>query len=116
MTEDRDIIPLQASHVTQHMNGHEKTDWSVEKNVTDEKIYTFPKHYTEAEIFHIMDFAKKYELEALNIGINLEKTRQNGVLKTIIDQQKQLIGQLANDNERLAEALEREMFKNVVEV
>ena len=115
MNIDNDIIPLQACHVTQHTNGHEKTDWSVEKNITDEQIYKFPKTYTEAEIFHILDFAKKFELEALNIGINLEKTRQNQVLKNIIDTQKKLIGDLANDNERLATALEKEFFKNLPE-
>ena len=113
--QDKDIIPLQASHVTQHTNGHIKSEWKVEKNMTDELICTFPSTYREDEIFRIMDFAKKFELEALNIGINLEKTRQNGALKSIIDQQKVLIVQLGADNERLAKALEVEMFKNVIE-
>jgi len=115
MSKQEDLIPLQASHVAQHTNGHIKSDWSVELNKTDEKILEFPSTYTDAEVFKIMDFAKKYELEALNIGINFAKKQGNVYLKSIIDEQLKIIELLKSDNERLAKALETEMFKNIVE-
>jgi len=115
MKIQEDLIPLQASHVTQGTAGHIKTPWSVQLNGTEDKILEFPSTYSENEIFHIMDFAKKYELEALNIGINFAKRQGNAYMKDIIDKQLSIIKALKADNDRLAMALEKEMFKNVVE-
>ena len=109
------LIELAASSITQHTNGHIRSEWKVYTTGNDRPIMTFPSTYKENEIFNIMDFAKKYELKAFNAGIKFQKDKQNEVLKEIIENQKTLIEALKNDNERLAEALEREMFKHVVE-
>ena len=111
---DRDLIPLQASHITQLTSNGKKSTWSVQKNITDEELLTFPKHFSEDEIFHIMDFAKKYEMEALTAGITFQKDKQNQALKSIIDQQKEMIIQLGAANDTLATALHTEMCRNEV--
>ncbi len=115
MTKQEDLIPLQASHVTQGTSGHIKTAWSVQLNGTEDKILELPSTYSEDEIFHIMDFAKKYELEAFNIGINFAKRQGNAYMKDITDKQLNIIKALKSDNDRLASALEKEMFKNIIE-
>jgi len=109
------LVELADSTITQHTNGHVRSEWKVMLPGSEKPIMTFPSTYRENEIFNIMDFAKKYELKALNAGIRFQKNKQNEVLKEIIDNQKKLIEALKVDNERLAEALEREMFKHVVE-
>jgi len=110
------LVELADSSVTQHTNGHIKSEWKVYTAGNNTPLIEFPKTYTDAEIFHIMDFAKEYELKALNAGINFQKGKQNQVLKNLIATQKKIIETLKVDNERLAEALEREMFKHIVEV
>lgn len=110
------LVELADSHVTQHTNGHLKSEWKVYTADNDKPLVQFPSTYTENDVFRIMDFAKKYELKALNAGISFQKDKQNGVLKEIIDNQKKLIEDLKEDNERLASALETEMFKHVVQV
>jgi len=107
------LVELADSSITQQTNGHIKSEWKVMTQGNDKPIMTFPKTYTDNEIFSIMDFAKKYELKALNAGIKFQKNKQNGLLKELIDNQKKLIEALKKDNERLAEALEREMFKHI---
>ena len=108
------LVELADSYVTQNTNGHIKSEWKVFSQNDDKSIIEFPKTYSETEIFHIMDFAKEYELKALNIGINFQRDKQNQVLKDLIDNQKNVIEALKKDNERLAEALEKEMFRTEI--
>jgi len=116
-TQDKinSLVELADSNITQHTNGHIKSEWKVMAQGNDKPIMTFPSTYSENEIFSIMDFAKDYELKALNAGIKFQRDKQNAVLKELIDNQKIIIEALKVDNDRLAEALEREMFKHVVE-
>ena len=102
-----ELIDLQSAHITQHTNEIAgKTDWSVEKNITNERITTFPKKLKEAEVFSIINFAKKYELIAFNAGIKLQKKRQNDFLAATIKELQQNNQALANENIRLAGILE----------
>ena len=76
MSNQKELIFIQNSHVTQHTNANsEKTEWSVQKNESNEELYTLPKHWDESTVFTALDFAKKFELEALNVGINFGVSR-----------------------------------------
>ena len=109
------LVELADSHVTQQTQGHIKSEWKVYTDGNTKPLIEFPKHFTEKEIFLIMDFAKEYELKALNAGIKFQKKKENEYLREIVDKQKFIIEALGKDNDRLAEALEREMFKGVEE-
>ena len=101
------MLELATSHVTQHTTNNGKTDWSVQLNETDKEIFTLPKQLNETEVFAIMDFVKKYELEAFNKGIEFQKDKQNSVLKITIDSQLNLIKKLEDENERLSDVLDQ---------
>jgi len=101
------MLDLASCHITQHTNNNEKTDWSVQLNETNEEIFKLSKKLNENEVFGIIDFAKKYELEAFNKGIKFQKDKQNKVLKDTIDKQLQLINTLKSENERLATILDK---------
>ena len=96
------MLDLSTIHVTQHSNGHTKTDWSVQLNETNEEIFVLPKTLNEKQVFAIMDFAKKYELIAFNKGINFQKGKENSILKEKIDTQNMVIEQLKKENERMS--------------
>lgn len=109
------LVELADSHVTQHTSGHIKSDWSVFTAGNDKVLQMFPNTHTEQDIFRIMDFAKEYELKALNAGIAFQKDKQNLLLANTIAEYKKITAGLMADNERLAAALEKEMFKRIVE-
>lgn len=102
-----ELIPLQSLHVTQHNNGGVKSDWSVEENITNDRLHTLPARLNEAEVFSITKFAKKYELEAFNKGIDFQKTKQNEYLKSVIKELQFNNDNLAKENVRLANILEK---------
>lgn len=101
-----EYILLAHAHVNQTTIKGEKTDWSVEANKTNKQLAVLPKSLTDAEVFSILDFARKYELEAFNTGIVFGKEKQ---LKTDEDRITDLETKLrlaGAENERLAEALD----------
>lgn len=105
------LVELTGSSITQITQGHVKSDWKVYANDTDKVLCAFPSKYSENEIFHIMDFAKEYELKALNAGIKFQRDKQNGALGETIAKQKKLIEALKQENEKLADALDKEISK-----
>ena len=60
----KELIKLQNAHVTQHTNGHIKSEWSVEENESNDVLGLFPANINEETMFKILDFSKKFELEA----------------------------------------------------
>jgi len=106
MEETKSLLALATTHVNQYSKGSEKTDYQLQLNETGEVIYEFPKALTDAQMFGIMDFMKKYELEAFNTGIKFQKTKDNKVLKETIDILKGTIDVLEAENDRLANALD----------
>jgi len=103
MTE---LIDLQNSHVTQHTTNGIKSDWSIEKNITDEQIFILPSKLNDMEVAKIMRFIKNYELEAFNTGIKFQKDKQNGFMKDTITTLQKNNSDLARENIRLATILE----------
>jgi len=100
------MIKLQNSHVVQITKGADKTDWSVQENETNNELFVLPKHYTDSEVFHIMDTMKEYELVAFNRGIEFQKGKQNAVLNDTIKANEKVISFLKGENNKLASALD----------
>ena len=105
--ENKDIIHLQHSHVTQYANDGVKGDWLVRKNITSENLAKLPGHLSEADVFTIMDFAKKFELLAFNEGIGLGKEKTVKVYQEMIDKMNENLAIARAENERLAGILEK---------
>ena len=62
---NEDIIHLQHAHITQYSDINGAGPWHVRKNITNEDLAELPSDLTEAEVFTVMDFARKYELIAV---------------------------------------------------
>lgn len=108
-----EYIDLQHSHVTQHTNNNEKTPWRVCQNITNRRLAELPKQLTEAEVFDIMAFAKKYELLAFNEGIAFGKKETVKVYDEQIKILKDRLNMAIGENERLATVLDKQTRKEV---
>jgi len=104
----KELIKLQNAHVTQHTNGHIKSEWSVEENESNDVLGLFPSNINEETMFKILDFSKKFELEAFNVGISHGKKITVKVYDEKIKQFNSVVEELRNENERLASALDNE--------
>jgi len=111
-----DIIQLQNANVTQGTNGHIKTPWTVKENITGTDLFTLPKDIIDKDMFKVMDFAREYELIAFNKGIAFGKEKTVKVYDEKLKHLQFAVNEMRAENERLAEALEREMFKDYVEI
>lgn len=98
----KELIKLQSAHCTQHTTEGVKGDWKVEENETNKNLATFPPNISDEVMFQILNFARKYELEAFNAGITFQKGKQNAVLQQTINEQLAVIEALGHDNNRLA--------------
>ena len=102
----KEFIKLENAHVTQHINGAIKSEWSLEANSSDEKLWGFPSTFTEKQMFGVLDFARKYELEAWNAGIKFGKQKTLEVYNPKIKFIEEQIEYMKKENEKLANALE----------
>ena len=106
--ENEDIIHLQNAHVTQYNNeGSNKTEWKVRKNITSEDLFELPGDLTEAEVFKVLEFARKYELIAFNEGIRFGKNELKRSYDSTIKQLQNNIMLAREENIRLATTLEK---------
>ena len=105
-----EFLNLSDAHVTQHTTSKRKTPWSIEANESNEKLHELPAHLTEPEVFNILHFGRKFELEAFNVGIQLGKKKTVEVYDDIIKDYKNKLGLAIAENERLATALEKHII------
>ena len=103
---DIEYIDLQSSNYTQTTTHGVRGDWRVRKNITGEDLQTFPPLVSDELMYSILTFAKKFELIAFNAGINFQKDKQNGVLAAKIQDITNLNTALADENTRLATAID----------
>ena len=101
-----ELIDLQSANATQLTSNGSKGEWSIKKNITGELIQVLPAIVSDELIFTILDFARKYELIALNAGINFQKGKENELLADNIIILKQINRDLVEENTRLANILE----------
>ena len=79
--QPKDLIDLAHCNAYQTTNDGVKSDWLIRKNITGEELGQLPSHLSEEVIFQILHFARKYELIALNAGIQFQKQHQNAILR-----------------------------------
>lgn len=103
--ENVDLIHLQHAHVTKYTGEKGESKWLVRKNITSEDIAELSSDYTEAEIFEIMDFARNFELTALNEGIEYGKNLNKKWFMEQVEQQEKQLQLLREENERLSDKL-----------
>lgn len=103
---EQELIQLQSCHMTQHSGDNGKSPWSIEENITNDKLGELPRNLSEKEVFAIIHFARDYELKALNAGIKFQKGKNNEYLKSQIHELKIAVKGLMLENEKLAEALD----------
>lgn len=107
MEETKALIPLATAHVTQTKTDKAgKSTWSVEANESNEVLAKLDANYTEKQVFEILDFARKYELLAMNIGVQFQKDMSDTYWKNVEAKLKKVIKELTVANDRLAEKLE----------
>lgn len=107
MDIQEEYIKLSSAHMTQHSKDGMKTDWSVEANITNERLFTLPKNLSDTAAYAILEIGRQYELEAWNAGIKFQKTKQNEYLSTQIKELKEINEALVEENERLATVLDK---------
>lgn len=101
-----EYIDLANAHVTQYTKNNVKSEWSIEKNITNEILGTLPSRLNESEIFHILEMARKYELTAFNVGIGFGKDQYKKIHDSELRILKEKLNLIIAENERLADALE----------
>lgn len=108
----KEQIKLANANVTQHTNDGDKTDWKIRANITGELLGSLPKNLTSAQVFNILHFARKFELEAFNKGIAFGKQEYKNAYDNTMAQYKETLSKAAIENERLADALDKETRTN----
>ena len=98
----KDLIKLQNAHATQHDSDAGKTSWKIEENITNELLYELPSNIKDEDVFTILDFARKYELEALRAGINFQKKNSAFTFGQERDKLLKVIQELELANEKLS--------------
>lgn len=101
-----EFVKLENAHVTQHTNGHERSEWSLEANMTDEKLWKFPSTFTEEQMFNILDFARAFEKEAWNEGIKFGREKARQIWEPKLKMAEARIEYMKSENIRLSNALE----------
>ena len=111
MDKSHEYIKLSSAHITQHTQDGQKTDWSVEANITNERLFTLPKNVSDINAYAILESARKYELIAWNEGIKFQKSKQNEFLTSQIKELKAIQKALIKENEKLADVLDKQIKK-----
>lgn len=103
---NKDLIHLQNAHVTQYTyEDGRKSDWSLQMNETNEELFSFPGDWSEEMVFTVLDFARKFELIALNVGINFGAKNIKKEKDIEIEKLIKVINGLEISNTRLANKL-----------
>ncbi len=103
-------VDLAAAHVTQYKNADQsKSKWFVRQNITSKDLAELPARLTEAEVFEILHFARKFELIAFNAGVQFQVSKSRKHFEPMIEGQKQIIEALTARNELLAAKLHKLM-------
>lgn len=98
-----DQIPLANANANQNTVDGVKGDWVIRENITDRELAVFDGRISDEDMFNILRFARKYELEAFNTGIRFQKERENVDVQRLISEREAII--VAND--KLSETVER---------
>jgi len=102
----KELVKMAHAHVNQHSKGSEKTDWFIRENATEDLLGELPKKLNEKEVFYILNLVRKYELDALNVGIDYGKKQYKEVFDKETIKLRDNLKAATVENERLAEVLD----------
>lgn len=111
---NKEYIPLANAHVNQNSKDGNKSDWYIRENKTEKELGILPKKLNETEIFSILSLMRKYEEQAFNVGINFGKRKYKNIFDPQIAQLKEINRLAGIENERLADALDKEQNKVLI--
>jgi len=111
--EQKNLLKMTAANAFQLTSKGVKSDWAIRENDTEVVMMRMPKSIQDADIFRILDFMKKTELEAFNTGIRFQKGKENAVLRAQITEQNKLIEAFKAENLRLVNILEATLPEEV---
>ena len=95
-----DLIPLQAAQITQYPDQPDKT-WYVRDNEGND-LGKLPGTLSPKEAMSYQHFARPFELEAFNIGIEFGKQEVTRLYETRLANAKHFHDGLIAENERLS--------------
>ena len=81
-----------------------KLDWQVFNDAGDQ-IYTLDAKYKENQIFEIQDYAKHFELEAFNRGIQFMKEKKQKEIEEIKEKYDRVIKDMREENDKVVDKL-----------
>lgn len=89
----KQLIPLQHSNAYQESKDGQKGNWIIRENQTDRELFILSSRICDQDMLDIRKFAKQYELNAFNAGINFQKSQQNEYLKQKISELTQALSE-----------------------
>lgn len=107
MSITKEYIKLAHANLNQITSGSRKSEWEIKANITGELLGVLPSKLTDSEVLEILKFARKFELDAFNAGIDFGKEKSEAIYSPQLAQLKEINRLAANENERLADILEK---------
>ena len=104
---NKDLIKMSSANVNQVTGTNIKTEWIIRENITEEELGRFPAVLTDKQAFDMLRLIRKYELIALNVGINTGKKKTVKVYDKIITGYEEKFKLAIKENERLSDTLDR---------
>ena len=101
-----DLIQLQHCNVNQSTQDGVKSDWEVRENITGDVLFTMPANLPDNVIWDLIHAMRKYELKALNAGIEFQKENQSSMLHSENELLKRQLTEVTTHSNRLAERVE----------
>lgn len=106
------LIPLQTAYIRQSRDVKDNT-WIIFNSETDEEIGELPSDFSPKEAMSYLHFARKFELEALNIGIRHGRSIEVDASDKIFQSMKNKIKELSVQNMGLSVQLEKFIINGV---
>jgi len=72
----KDLIKLQNANMFQETTRGVKSDWLIRENITGDTLATLSASVSDQDMFKILKFARQFELEAFNAGIQFAKDQK----------------------------------------
>lgn len=98
-------LPLQNAYANQFSENGQKTNWCLISS-DQRPLGEWPKELNESQFFHILDFVRKYELNAYEIGRNDELIKAKAYINEMKKQYEHILKELRDENTKLATKLE----------
>lgn len=101
------LIPLAVAHVNQTTDSNGvKSPWEVQENETNSVLDILPREFSDAEMFKVLHFARKFEALAFDTGMKHMQQELFGKWDIEKENLLKVIKGLETANYKLADKLE----------